>query len=559
MEKSCRQCTAQFDIADEDITFYDKVSPVFNGKKYPIPAPTFCPDCRAQRRLAFRNERKLYHRKCDLSGKDIISIFSSDKMNKVFLQGEWWSDKWDPIEYGRDYDFSRSFFEQYDELLTEVPHMNLIGENNENSDYCNLVANCRNCYLVFESSNNEDCFYGYWLQKCNDCCDVSYSHDSRFCYECDNCYKSHSLLWSRNCINCVDSAFLYDCIGCKNCLFCANLRQKEYCIFNKQYTKEEYLKLVGKYLDGSYSAAQSAIQEFENFLLTQQRRFAYFVNTENCTGDYIVESKNCIDCYHAHQAEDCKYGEHVWRDSKNNMDVSTVGRGAELVYEAINTGIGASHDLFTIQCWSGTSDLIYCYECFSSENCFGCSGLRHHKYCILNKQYTKEEYEELVPRIIEHMTSSGEWGEFFPAGLSLFGYNETVANEQFPLLQSEAMNFNAKWREEDIPKQNEGQKVEIPDNIKDVSDDILGQILICDKCMKNYKIIPQELEYYRRFNLPVPRNCPDCRHEHRLELRNPNKLWGRKCDKCMTDIQTTYAQERSEKVYCEKCYLEEVY
>jgi len=31
------------------------------------------------------------------------------------------------------------------------------------------------------------------------------------------------------------------------------------------------------------------------------------------------------------------------------------------------------------------------------------------KYCILNKQYSKEEYEELVPKIIEHMQKTGEW------------------------------------------------------------------------------------------------------------------------------------------------------
>lgn len=564
MQKSCAQCTkiyrtSTFEVASEDLAFYDNISPAFNGKKYPIPEPTLCPTCRAQRRLAFRNERKLYHRKCDLSGKEIISIFSPDKQNKVYYQPEWWSDKWDALDYGREYDFSKPFFDQFQALLNEVPHMNLIGENNENSDYCNLTANCRGCYLVFESSNNEDCLYGYWLQKCNDCCDVSYSHESRYCYECDNCYNCHNLYWSKNCTNCSASAFLNDCIACTNCLFCTNLRQKEFCIFNKQYSKEEYQKESTKYLNGSRSIIEDAIKKFNEFQLTQPKRANHFINAENCTGDYIRDSKNCYECYHAHQAQDCRYGEHVWRGSKNNMDVSTVGRGAELVYEAINTGIGAHHDLFTIQCWSGTSDLTYCYECFSSQNSFGCSGLRHKKYCILNKQYTKEEYEELVPKIIEHMIETKEWGEFFPINLSLFGYNESVAQEQYPLTKEQAQKEGIKWKDEDSLNRYQGPKVEIPDNIKDVNDDITKKILTCNNCKKNYKIIPQELDFYRNQNLPPPATCPDCRHTKRIKSRNANRLYERTCAKCSQTIQTTYAPNRPEPIYCEKCYLESVY
>jgi hypothetical protein len=57
----------------------------------------------------------------------------------------------------------------------------------------------------------------------------------------------------------------------------------------------------------------------------------------------------------------------------------------------------------------------------------------------LNKQYTKEEYNILVPKIIEHMISTGERGEFFPPKYAPFGYNESLANEYFPLRQTEAL------------------------------------------------------------------------------------------------------------------------
>jgi hypothetical protein len=81
--KTCKHCGGVFPITDKDLEFYDKVSPVFSGKKYGIPTPTLCPDCRQQRRLSFRNERKLYKRKCDATEREIISIYSPDKPFKV--------------------------------------------------------------------------------------------------------------------------------------------------------------------------------------------------------------------------------------------------------------------------------------------------------------------------------------------------------------------------------------------------------------------------------------------------------------------------------------------
>jgi Zn ribbon nucleic-acid-binding protein len=99
----------------------------------------------------------------------------------------------------------------------------------------------------------------------------------------------------------------------------------------------------------------------------------------------------------------------------------------------------------------------------------------------------------------------------------------------------------------------------IPARIEDIPDVICGEILACRKCGKNYKIIPQELKIVREKKLPLPAHCPDCRLEARLGTRNPRKLWQRSCAKCGEDIQTTYPPKRPEIIYCEECYLKEVY
>jgi formylmethanofuran dehydrogenase subunit E len=40
----------------------------------------------------------------------------------------------------------------------------------------------------------------------------------------------------------------------------------------------------------------------------------------------------------------------------------------------------------------------------------------------------------------------------------------------------------------------------------------------------------------------------------RNKLRNPRKLFNRKCDKCGKEIKSTYSQNRGEIIYCEECY-----
>ncbi len=399
--KTCRHCSGKFDITDKDLEFYEKVSPVFpnknnvipaeagiyknekihfndsetssewqknelvkdlwNGKiKYLIPTPTFCPDCRQQRRLSFLNTRFLYKRKCDYSWENIISMFSPDKKYKIYDYKIWRSNNWEGLDYGRNFDFTQSFFEQFRSLLLAVPKMSLcVQNNNENCDYIN-----------------------WWW-------------------------------WSK-------------------------------------------------------------------------------------------------DCYMCNQCDLRKHG-------------------------------------------------------------------------------------KLVPRIIEHMQKTWEWWEFFPSYMSCFWYNETLAQEYFPLSREKVLchpefisgllkgkfpNYDSEtsseWQEKEKFKKWEifnwsdyeapFPKVEkiipaskLPENISEIPDDILNWAIECEITKKPFRIIKQELEFYRKHNLPIPRRHPDQRHLDRMKLRNPRKLFDRKCDKCKKEIQTTYAPERSEIVYCENCYNKEIY
>jgi len=138
--KTCRQCQLVFKIEKGDLEFLDQISPVIENEKLLIPEPTLCPECRQKRRMSYRNERNLYLRKCDVTGKQIFSIFSPDSPHKVCDKDVWWSDKFDPMEYGRDYDESKSFFKQFHELSLDIPLASLRVEKSENSDFNNDIG-----------------------------------------------------------------------------------------------------------------------------------------------------------------------------------------------------------------------------------------------------------------------------------------------------------------------------------------------------------------------------------------------------------------------------------
>jgi hypothetical protein len=327
---------------------------------------------------------------------------------------------------------------------------------------------------------------------------------------------------------------------------------------NKPYSKEDYYKKLEELNFGSRSMLGKIQKMFSDMCRKATVKYYVGTNNENSTGDYINNTKNCFTCFEIDNAEDVAYSMNL-DDVKSSMDYSYWGANAERMYECQACGYELFNLKFCGLCWEDCSDLQYCDQCFASKNCFGCVGLKKAKYCILNQQYTQEEYEDFVPRIIAHMGKTGEYGEFFPTSHSTFAYNESLAYEHLPLSKEEVLQRGWQWIERSQEYKYQGPKVIVLDSIQEVSNEITKQILTCENCNRNYKIIAQEFKFYQEQGLPVPVLCSDCRHRARIALKNPRKLWNRNCMKCGTAIQTSYAPERKEIVYCEKCYQEAVY
>jgi hypothetical protein len=486
----------------------------------------------------------MYKRRCDFTQKEIISMYPPDSPFKVYEQDAWWSDQWDATTYGRPYDFGRSFFEQFRGLQLAVPRVALVNKQSENCDYTNHSGKNRNCFMSAVTFGCEDIYYSDWIiDRCRDLMDCSYMLEGcELCYETYYAWGSYRAVYCDFIKRCSNVWFSYDCFNVKNSFLCWNLRNKEYCIRNKQYSKEDYERELKKILPLTHERREQLRAEYidiKNRIAV--RPATYVVQTESSVGDLLFESKNVFYGFDSIRVQDCRYIYDAI-DLKDSMDVYHVG-WAELMYEchAISNGYNCRFCHFTYD----NTNATYCDCTQNCKNVFGCVGLNRKEYCILNKQYSKAEYEELVPRIIEHMKSTGEWGEFFPLGFSPFGYNQSRAQEYYPLTAETAAQAGARWSNYSAP---------LPQGLPaDAAN------AVCEITGRPFRIIPQEMAFYKKMDLPLPRRHPDQRYLDRMAQRNPRKLWKRPCSPCGRDVYSSFSQESAARVQCSECYLKTIY
>jgi hypothetical protein len=531
--------------------------------------------------MSFYNINTLYKRKCDKCGKKTISIYDQDTKFPVYCPECWWADDWDAEEYAKNYDWNKTFWEQYQSLLNEVPkpavevdYLKMI-----NSPYVNACSALKNCHWVFLASPSENVSYAFSIGDIKDSMDltnVAMSEKSYFIFNGFRIYNSSYLV---NCGDCLNVHFSRDLKNCHDCFGCVNLRNKSYCFFNEQFSKEEYQRNIKEINLGSHQVVEEMRRRTVKMFLTAPVKYYNGYNNENVSGDYIWNSKNVQSGYGIESGENIKYSQMLEMGPvKDCYDYTSWGDNARQMYEVSHAGEKVANIKFTNGAWY-SYNIEYSDNALHSHDLFGCVFMRKKEYCILNKKYSKEEYLQMVERVKKQMDAEPyvdqqgkayKYGEFFSPELSPFAYNESIAREYYPLGRGEVEEEGYVWKK----TKERGYKMtlkteDIPDNIKEVDDSILRQIIQCatrleerekNNCTEAFRITAKELDFYRKMDIPLPRHCPNCRHMERLKNRNPLKLYKRTCMKegCDVEFETTYAPERKEIVYCEKCYNEKV-
>ncbi len=560
--KKCAKTGNEFAIYQSDIHFYKKISPIIDGEVQELSLPTLCPEERQRRRMSWRNERYLFRRKCDATWKDIISMYPPSAKFPVYTEEVRRSDSWSGLDYGFEFDHNKTFTEQFKVLLDTVPRLFMYNLRSENSDYCNCCSDMKNCYLVTAWLGCEDCYYWSYMYHCTDSIDNFMVFSSSRMYECVECTNCENCKYAYNIHNCSNTMFMMNCDNCHNCFGCVNQVGKSYCWFNEQLSKEDYEEKLTNLDMWSRRVREEMGKKFETFSNTFPRSSNVSINAEKCVANYsVTKSKNCSFCFDVNNLEDCKYA-YRYRWGKDCYDVFSRGTRWERMYECTQTGDNVSN---CIGCVAMDSESHYCYystTCSWSKYLFGCNWLKNAEYCIFNKQYSKKDREKEVKKIVQTMKKTGEWWEMLNPVIGIFGYNHTLANEFLSITKQEAEKIWYRWDDYHVATSQVGRAVNsrsLWDSIQEVPSDIGTRILVCEKSKKQFRITRQELEFYKKYNIPLPTDHVDERFLRRLKMRPARELHVRRCDKTQQKIVTVFPQETPFPVWEESMYKESLY
>jgi len=581
--KSCQNCKNDFTIEPDDFSFYEKMK---------VPAPTWCPNCRYKRRIIWRNVWHLFRGKDAITGKEIFTGIPPQTDFILYEQPYWNSDNWDSLDYGREYDFSLPFFTQLSNLFHNVPYPAKSMQRCINSDYSNMCDDMKNTYLCFNATFMEDSAYCCNGSVLKNCFDLTSCYDSELCYDNVRVDKSYHTIGSVSSENCVDVWFSKNCVGCTDCFGCVNLRNSKYRIFNQEYSKEEYFEKIISMNLHTWTGFSTARSQAEDFWTRFPVKYMLGFRNQDVLGEDIKDSKNVKYSYIVQKGENLKYVQDVpFGGASNSYDYTCWGVNASQIYECMIVGEQVDQLKFCYECWPGCQELEYCINMRRSKNCFGCVGMKDKQYCIFNKQYTKAEYYELVDKIKSHMDQMPyinnrglvyRYGEFFPIEMSPFAYNETLVNDQFPSNKEKAEKEGFIWRDQNRREYETTMNASnLPESIEDIGDVVIKELIECLGCKKAYRVIPDEFQFLKNFNLPLPRYCYECRFARRQKFMVPPLLRHSKCmcngiestnlkykniqiheshgaNSCTNTFETAYDIE-NDIIYCEDCYKKEVF
>jgi len=547
MEKrNCITCKQEFQLEAEDIQMYEQSD---------IPPTKECITCTWKRLLGFWIIGRFRVAKSALSGKQIITNLPESAPFPIYHREEFSSEAWDPLSYGVEYDPNLPFLEQLTNLQHQVPHPHQSGRLNTNCEWTDDWWESKNCYLSRSGYRNEDVSYCYRVSELKNCQDLTYCFNMEQSYDCLYCYRSWRLFYSFNVTDSMDSMFLYDCRNCTNCFMSWNLRNKQYCILNKQYTKEEYYEKLKEYSLNSYKGVQELKKTFWEYLQKEAiHRENFNTQSNNCTGNFSTENQACINASFVEKSQNCRQLIRGY-NAKDSIEVISCGFTEKSARTVIDQwGYGNVCVLSATNCRYSA----YLDTCEDLENCFGCVGLKKKKYCILNKQYSKEEYEVLKDRIKTDMISRGEWGQFLPFAMSHSPYNMSLGAWMFEdISKSEVEALGSRIEEVATPSYEKSISSDVlPDTIEEVGEEICKQRIICPKTGLSYNISAVDLAFYKTYNIPLPQDHFDLRALNRFKPMTQMFLPQKgSCHYCSKEITHYYSPKLGfEKIACTECY-----
>lgn len=285
------------------------------------------------------------------------------------------------------------FYTRYLRLIESLPRPPTKNMRSDGIEWGDANYNCSNLIYSFDNANCQNGLYLYCSYLAANCVDCSYAIESELCYQSVDLFKCYKVYFSNYCARLRESYYCYDCNDSHHLFGCTHLNHKEYCIFNRQYSSDEYQKQVDELIKRLPQEILKTVDELiEQFPLTQTN----VTRSENCHyGNHVHYSKNVYFSFDATDNQDCGY----LYDSHHNQDCwdSTWLLGSQLCYQCLESR--SLYNCAFVNWSSNCRDSWFLNNCYNLKHCFGCVGLDNKEYCLLNRQLTPEEYHEIVERL----------------------------------------------------------------------------------------------------------------------------------------------------------------
>jgi CxxC-x17-CxxC domain-containing protein len=492
----------------------------------------------------------------------MISILPTECPFPVYDYMYFISDLFDPFSFGEKYEAGVSPLDTLFNFRKRFPMPSFLNRDplSINSDYSNGGRNNKNCYYAMACYRAEDIWYSSMVNRSRNIMDSNDIEDSDFLYEglsSDHIYKSSFIYFSSNC---TDSFLLFDCKNCDSCFGCVNLRNKKYCVWNEQLSKEGYESFIKSINPVRRDSLSKDKEKFWNLVAKLPMNAPRNVGSSNVWGARIMRSRNAFDVVDSDNSEHIRHADGAM-SHKDSMDFLYSGGHSSKLYGTINIGSQSSDVRFSVS----SKFCVNCEFVFNSKNltnCFMCFGLQNKSYCVLNVQYPPEEYFEIVDEIKSEMIRRKEYEDPLGFEFSAQAYNFSMAQIGYPLSAEEIKKLGGYVGKE--PETNAGNIAiikanELPQSISEVTDDILNKAILCEVTRRPFKIVASELEFYRRMKLPIPTIHPSNRMETRFRMIPASKKYNAVCAKCGEEINSMFDPKSNFILYCESCYQQEVY
>jgi len=550
-ERMCELTGEKWVMDEEEISWY---------KKFNVPPSKRSPLTRMRYLTSTFSSGQLWYNKHANTGKPVITYVHPATGIRVLPDEEWFGR--DFIDVALDYDSSRPLFDQLWGLRLKVP-------KGASGNY----EKCENSISVFSYGDVNSYFVGACKSKNSLCSIVALdTENSAEVYNsfgvtnsyrvvrCDRVFNCRYIQESKDCVNVF---FAFDCRNCENCFGATNQRNKSYIWFNEQLTKEVWEERFKNIDLGDRLAVEREMEQFGSLLDRAIWPENFNDKCMDSIGEYLTDSTNNQYVYTSNGgARNNAWCIWAIGNSEQNFVCADPADAQENYYTAgCANSFRCKYSYVTSRC----QNCEYCLDIYDSENCFACIGLRHKQFCILNKQYSEEDYWKLVDEIKTKMLETGVYEDSLPAKFSGAYFPESGATTYYLAPrelgnQMEAHMFDPNSEDaigEELMKARDVTPIsEIPSRAEDV-DQLEGKVFKDPTLNRRFGFIKPELDFYKHMHVAPPMEHQIERVRRVILMANSGVMEKGICHHCSKEIMfAKNAMYPTRKIYCKDCYHE---